>query len=208
MCTNLSTCSYRLIDENMLMPRSTPLFSFSTNLIFVLYSQCFHKQFSNIITILVWSECHCPIPEHLFEAVELLVFFYKSYTTQNGSYLAQQFPSIAPSFVRTSSNSWSSWSEGLVEHLLPIFLRKSFTCRWQRLPVSYLLCCTLFMYSFQMFQPCKSLRFYIPYKYYSITKAKQKVPKRTNSLLSFDTTRTAHKTKKIFGRHRLTHTHI
>jgi hypothetical protein len=44
-------------------------------------------------------------------------FFYNSSATQGGSWLAQQFPSIALSFVRMSSNSWSSWFEGRVEHL-------------------------------------------------------------------------------------------
>jgi hypothetical protein len=43
---------------------------------------------------------------------------------KSGSWLAQQFPSIAPSYVCTSSNSWFSWFGGPVEHL-PIF----FLCR-------------------------------------------------------------------------------
>jgi hypothetical protein len=38
--------------------------------------------------------------------------FYNSSTTQNGPWLAQQFPSIAPSFIHTSPKSWTSWFEG------------------------------------------------------------------------------------------------
>jgi hypothetical protein len=67
-------------------------------------------------------------------------FFYNISTTQNWCWLAQQFPSIAPSFVRTSSNSCPFVIWSLVDHHLSILschqLHKLFntTCRvfWLR----------------------------------------------------------------------------
>jgi hypothetical protein len=80
------------------------------------------------------------------------VLFCNSSATRDGSWLAQQFPSIALSLIQSSSNSRSSRFEGLVKHF-PISTSVSF---------NYFVCCSLFMHSFRMSQPCKSLGVYVP----------------------------------------------